>query len=170
VGSDFDELRARYRPSLLAFARKLCQGAPSADPEDLVQDTFMRFMEEGLYDQGGDAMGWLIKVLHRRFIDLVRSHDSHQKAETDPTITRWTLTNDDVPATYERITQERFDWAVNKLPENQRITILLKLEGHDHKEIARQLGISVPAVTQRLFNARQNLHQLLQPYVEEGIH
>jgi len=78
--------------------------------------------------------------------------------------------NDDVPATYERVAEERFDWAIRKLPSNQRVTFLLKAEGLDHKEIARRLGITAGAVAQRLFNARQTLNRLLQPYAEEGVH
>lgn len=90
------------------------------EPEDLVQETLMRFMDQtakGLFDNPGDnLMGWLIKVMTRHFYDLCRSATSRRNAETDPTITRWTFTSDDVPATYERITQEQFDRAVRSCP------------------------------------------------------
>ena len=174
MGSDFDELDARYRKRLLGHARMLSQGAPWLDLDDLVQETLVRYLEhvqKGLHDATrGDAMGWLLKVMKDRFIDLWRRETSQRKAEDDPTITRYTLTNDDVPATYERITPERFDWAIEKLPENQRLTLLLKAKGLENKEIAHRLGINPGAVAQRLFNARRTLHQILQPYTEEGIH
>jgi RNA polymerase sigma-70 factor, ECF subfamily len=172
VASKLDELHARYSEQLRPLARKLCQGMASAiDPNELVQEALLRFHER--FEALGDAEraeGWLVSVMTRYFYDQLRKVMSRQKAEDDPTITRWTFVQEDVPSTYERITPERFKWAIEKLPEQQRITYLLHCQGLGNQDIASKLGISVGAVGKRLFDARKNLRGLLQPYVEEGIH
>jgi RNA polymerase sigma-70 factor (ECF subfamily) len=93
-----------------------------------------------------------------------------KKAEDDPTITRWTLAQGGGSDTYERISRERFEWAIEKLPRQQRLTFLLRSQGLRNQEIARQLGVSPGTVAKRLFDARQNLGELLKPYLDEGTH
>jgi len=175
VASNFDEWHERYYGRLMPTAEKLCRGAVGIDPKDLVQETLLRFIEH--YDaapsepKDGPAEGWLIKVMTHHFYDLIRGAMGRKKAEGDPTITRWTLAQQGSSgATYERITEERFDWAIGKLPRQQRLTFLLRAEGLRNQEIALRLGISPGTVAKRLFDARQRLSELLKPYVDEGTH
>lgn len=174
VASKFEEWHEKCDTLLLPFAKRLCRGASGIEPQDLVQETFLRFIEHF-----GNALGelddaradsWLIRVMTNHFYDLLRGAMGRKKAEDDPAITRWTLAQEAEPDTYERITQERFDWAIEKLPRQQRLTFLLRAQGLDNKAIARELGISPNAVAVRLFYARQKLDALLKPYLDEGTH
>ncbi|MCY1074215.1 RNA polymerase sigma factor [Archangium lansingense] len=174
VASKFDEWHAKCDKLLLPIAKRLCRGAEGIDPQDLVQETFLRFIERfgsalGELDDAR-ADGWLIRVMNNHFYDLLRGSMGRKKAEDDPTITRWTLAQGADPDTYERIPQERFDWAVEKLPRQQRLTFLLRAQGLGNKEIARELGVTPNAVATRLFYARQRLDELLKPYLDEGTH
>jgi RNA polymerase sigma-70 factor (ECF subfamily) len=174
VASTFEEWHARYYGLLLPIAQRLCRGAVGIDPEDLVQETLLRFIEHfagalGAHDDA-PADGWLITVMNRHFYDLLRGAMGRKKAEDDPTITRWTLGQGAGSTTYERITQERFDWAIGKLPRLQRLTLLLRYQGLGNREIASKLGVPPGRVAKRLFDARQKLGELLKPYLDEGTH
>ncbi|RYZ41261.1 MAG: RNA polymerase sigma factor [Myxococcaceae bacterium] len=173
VASNFDEWHDRQHRMLLPIAEGLCRGSREIDPQDLVQETLMRFIETfagALEDRSQEPMdGWLISVMTRHFVDLKRGAMGRKKAEVDPTITRWTLAQGG-SSTYERITQERFDWAVNQLPLQQRLTFLLRAQGLRNQEIASRMGLKPGVVAKRLFDARQKLGTLLKPYVDEGTH
>lgn len=174
VASNFEEWHDRYYGLLSPIAEKLCRGAVGIDPKDLVQETLLRFIEH--FDGAMSARdeepvdGWLISVMSRYFYDLNRGAMGRKKAEDDPTITRWTLAQGAASSTYERVTQERFDWAIQKLPKLQRMTLLLRYGGLRNQQIASKLGVSSGTVAKRLFDARQTLGELLKPYVDEGTH
>ncbi|HZH14546.1 MAG TPA: sigma-70 family RNA polymerase sigma factor [Archangium sp.] len=174
VASNFEEWHDRYYGLLLPIAERLCRGAVGIDPKDLVQETLLRFIEhfEGALGarDAEPADGWLIAVMNRHFCDLIRGAMGRKKAEDDPTITRWTLGQEAATSTFERITQERFDWAIEKLPRQQRLTFLLRSQGLRNQQIASKLGVSSGTVAKRLFDARQKLGELLKPYVDEGTH
>ncbi len=174
VASKLDALHDRFYERLLPIARKLCKGAPGLDPKDLVQETLVRFLEhyEESQPEWGDTPpeAWLISVMTRCFVDQVRKSMSRKKAEDDPTITRYSLSQSEALPTYERITPERFARAVEQLPAKQRMTYLLRSQGLSNQEIALELGVSANVVGKRLSDARQRLRELLQPYVNEGIH
>lgn len=174
VASNFEEWHARYYGLLLPIAERLCRGAVGLEPQDLVQETLLRFIErfDGALNARDEepADGWLITVMNNHFFDLIRGAMGRKKAEDDPTITRWTLAQGAASSTYERIPQERFDWAIERLPRQQRLAFLLRSQGLGNREIASKLGVSPGTVAKRLFDARQKLGALLKPYVDEGTH
>ena len=65
------QLVERYQGRLISFARRRL--APGADPEDLVQETFMRFLR-GLKDFRGQASveTYLFMILRRQLIEVFR--------------------------------------------------------------------------------------------------
>jgi RNA polymerase sigma-70 factor, ECF subfamily len=174
VARDFEEWHEKHYQLLLPIAARLCKASREIDPRDLVQETLLRFVErfEGTLNGQGDEPvdGWLIAVMTRHFYDLQRGAMGRKRAENDPTITRWTLGQVDTPASYARITKERFDWAIGQLPLQQRLTFLLRSQGLRNQEIASQMGLKPGAVAKRLFDARQRLNALLKPYADEGTH
>jgi len=60
-------------------------------------------------------------------------------------------------------------WAVESLNERQRIAVLLnKFEGMSYQEIAETMGMSPQAIKSLLNRARNNLRDILQPYLTDG--
>ncbi|MBI5476728.1 MAG: sigma-70 family RNA polymerase sigma factor [Ignavibacteriales bacterium] len=58
--------------------------------------------------------------------------------------------------------------AINSLPENQRIVILLsRYEGLSYEEIAEITGTSISSVESRIFRGKQNLCKKLLPYLNQ---
>lgn len=173
VASNFEEWHQKCNELLLPRARILCKGAPWVDPRDLVQETFLRFIEgygSSLGELDGKAKGRLIRILVNHYCDLHRGTMGRKKAQDDPTLTRWTLAQNEEPSLYERISPERFDWAVDQLPTQQRLTLLLRSKRLGNKEIARQLGVTPSTVAKRVYDACRNLEKLLKPYLDEGKH
>jgi len=59
--------------------------------------------------------------------------------------------------------------SMDELSEKHRAIIVLReIEGLSYEEMAEVLGIRKGTVMSRLFHARQNLQELLRPYVSEG--
>ena len=55
---------------------------------------------------------------------------------------------------------QRFEKALNALPEGQRIAFMLnRVEGKKHQEIAEMLGISRKAVEKRIYTALDKLRE-----------
>ena len=55
---------------------------------------------------------------------------------------------------------QRFERALNNLPEGQRIAFMMnRVEGKKHQEIADILGISRKAVEKRIYTALDKLRQ-----------
>ncbi|MEQ8686764.1 MAG: sigma-70 family RNA polymerase sigma factor [Imperialibacter sp.] len=62
--------------------------------------------------------------------------------------------------------ESRLNQALSELPENQRVTLLLKrIEGKKHKEIAEMLGITEKAVEKRLYIAMSTLKEKLGDFL-----
>jgi RNA polymerase sigma-70 factor (ECF subfamily) len=59
--------------------------------------------------------------------------------------------------------------AVAQLSERQRLAVLLsKFEEMSYADIAETMGMSAQAVKSLLSRARENLRQMLTPYIDEG--
>src|SRR4051794_2722348 len=67
----WSQLVERYQGRLLAFARR--RAPKSADPEDLVQDTFLLFLRDlPAYRGQASVETYLFLILRRRIIELLR--------------------------------------------------------------------------------------------------
>lgn len=79
------EFDARYRPILLAFARKL--GLDDSDAADVAQDTIARFIDEyraGRYDRDrGRLRSWLLTIARTRIAMIYRKADTRREARGD---------------------------------------------------------------------------------------
>lgn len=59
--------------------------------------------------------------------------------------------------------------AIQGLNERQRMAVLLsKFEGMSYAEIAESMGLSVQAIKSLLSRARNNLKEVLEPYLDRG--
>ncbi|MCA9298870.1 MAG: sigma-70 family RNA polymerase sigma factor [Phycisphaerales bacterium] len=71
IWAEFDD---RYRPILLAFARKL--GCDEEDAHDVAQETLTQFVRDyrrGMYDRTkGRLSSWILGIAHHRALDVHR--------------------------------------------------------------------------------------------------
>ncbi|SDP27424.1 sigma-70 family RNA polymerase sigma factor [Phyllobacterium sp. OV277] len=140
--------------SLRRYARSLTRN--DADAEDLVQDTLLRAYERrGGFRHGKTLRGWLLSILHNRFIDVKRS--SATEARTLETAYFLNETSIDAPQEHSvRLGQIRE--AFFALPEEQRSALhLVAIEGLSYEEAAGTLNIPVGTLMSRISRARATL-------------
>jgi len=131
--------------------------------EDAVQEGFLtvwrnadRFMPER-----GKASTWLLTLVHRRAVDLVRRED---RRRTDPLPETTELTSGDSAAddAWLRFERERVQAAMRQLPDQQREALeLAYYGGFSQSELAERLGQPVGTIKSRMFTGLARLRELL---------
>jgi RNA polymerase sigma-70 factor (ECF subfamily) len=153
LATDAEAFEALYRqqaPRIFALASRI---AGSRDQgEDLLQEIFLQAYRKMGSFKGEAAIGtWLYRLAINHCLDYVRSRDARMGRLTD------TL---DVAAC--PTTRLALDRAIAQLPDGCRaIFVLHDIEGFDHKEIARMMGIAEGTSKSQVFKARMKLRALL---------
>jgi len=131
--------------------------------EDAVQEAFLaawrsadRFMPER-----GKASTWILTLVHRRAVDLVRRED-RRRAEPlgdDREASPAGSAEDDAWLRFER---ERVQAALRQLPDQQREALeLAYYGGFTQSELAERLGQPVGTIKSRMFTGLARLRELL---------
>jgi RNA polymerase sigma-70 factor (ECF subfamily) len=137
AGSAFLERTfAEQRAPLVRYATRLLGDRERA--EDVVQDTFVRFMAQPVDAINGHAVEWLFTVCRNRALDVMRK-EGRMKRFADGQVERVTapeprpgrsLEEEETHATLLRL--------IDRLPPSQQEVIRLKFQnGFSYQEIAR---------------------------------
>ncbi len=139
----FTELVRRHSAMVFSACMRVLGNESAA--EELTQDCFVALMNKSTPIAPSIA-GWLHTVATRRAIDRLRT-DTRRNAREDSYAAQATQISepnwDDVSA--------QIDQAISELAEDLRLPVVLRfLDGRSHKEIAKELGISLSTVKRRL--------------------
>jgi RNA polymerase sigma factor (sigma-70 family) len=151
----FGTIHDRYRQRLFAYTRQMLGGSRS-DAEDVLQDVFLRAYGALRNDDRPVTLrAWLYRVAHNRCID-------HLRRPLPPAAEIYELsrtpTHDPQAETVRREDLRRLVQDVQRLPEQQRSTLLMReLDGLSYAELADALDTSVPAIKSLLVRARIGL-------------
>lgn len=145
---DFDR---RYRPILIAFARRL--GLPAEDAADAAQDTLARFVRafrDGKYDRDrGRLRSWIIGIARHCIYDI------HQHRATDPKRGMSAISELPDESTLdamwnEECEQEILRQGISELRQQTRteegtirVFEMLAFDGRKPADVAQELSISV---------------------------
>jgi RNA polymerase sigma-70 factor (ECF subfamily) len=150
----FAELFARHGKKVFLS----CQAffADSAAAEDATQETFLRVYQRIHSFQGGNFLGWLMRIAKNVCIDEWRKRRAQAGiVETDLT---------GVPARERLDTSSELRLALEQLwkemsflPPPQRRCLEMKIEGYSYEETAARTGLSIEAVKSHLQNGRRML-------------
>jgi RNA polymerase sigma-70 factor (ECF subfamily) len=153
--SHFNELLEREIPRLRRYAHALMRNATDAD--DLVQETLLRALSKShLWQEGSDLRAWLFTIMHNSRVNDVRRAVRTGISASEDELGRIGVSG----GQHERISLGEVQAAIDRLPEEQRATILLVgLEGLDYEEAAAVLGIPLGTVRSRLSRARAQLRE-----------
>jgi RNA polymerase sigma-70 factor (ECF subfamily) len=175
----FTELAMEYMPSLYTAALRMTRSP--ADAEDLVQDTYLKaYRAFETFQEGTNLKAWLYRILTNTYINSDRA----KKRRPDETEL------DEVEDLYlyrriggleaalagrsaedellERFTDTEVKEAIESLPENFRLAVLLAdVEGFAYKEIAEILDIPIGTVMSRLHRGRKALQKRLYEFAVE---
>lgn len=159
------EFRKLYDTVFPVLFRVSCHITRSAEAaEDMCQGAFFRLFEKDMvFPNPDEAKYWLIRVVKNASINYAkrkeRERRAYQKAFRE--INQDTETGEE--ALLKKETMEEIREALEKLPDNWRVVLILKEYGAlNYKEIGRALGISEGNVKIRAFRARERLSVFLK--------
>jgi RNA polymerase sigma factor (sigma-70 family) len=145
-----EECQSRFGPLLLAYARRY------VDAEDVVQRVMIEaWRGRGRYDPSRPLEAWLLAIVRRRAIDLLRT----QKTAVVGFDAIRELSGED-----GRETADRFAWAfdvrqaLDTLPEVQREALVLSyFGGLSQAEVATRVGAPLGTIKTRMARGMQRL-------------
>lgn len=165
TASHFDTMIISEIQALKNYALSLTHNSESAN--DLVQETLLKaYRYKSRFEEGSNLRGWLYTILKNIFINDFR-RTKKRNTFLDPTDNSYFL---DIPVQKtENVTELKFISkdlynAVDKLPDELRVTFNLNAEGFKYSEIAEVLGIPLGTVKTRIFVARRMLRMSLSSY------
>ena len=133
---------------------------------DLVQETFLRFMEKSDGTRINSAISYLYRIAANLAMDHLRREKRHQTKRMVPEQLAYAVANtpqpDKVTDTREKI--ERLRSAVQELPAlTRQVLVLCRLQFLTYAEVATKLGISESSVQKHLTKALQHIKQNVNP-------
>ena len=157
----FRRLYTTVFPILFRVACRITGNDEAA--EDLCQEAFFRYHEKEMsFPNPEEAKYWLIRVVKNSALNYAkrkeRERRAYQRAFREDNRTGQSGEGDFL----KKETRQEVTEALEQLPENLRIVLLLKEYGElNYKEIGRALGISEGNVKVRVFRARERLAAIL---------
>jgi RNA polymerase sigma-70 factor (ECF subfamily) len=156
----FDQLYARHRGPLFRYFNRQVNDAATAN--DLYQGAWEKIIRaRQKYRPSAPFKVWLYTIAHNHLVDHYRRMQPVDSAQTDTLV-------DHRPGPVQGVIDieknEQLQAGINALPEEQKHTLLLKLEtGLRMEEIARVTGVSRETVKSRL---RYAVYKLKRSLVE----
>lgn len=162
----FNTLVFRYKNRLYTLAVRLL--GDQSEAEDITQETFLRAYEK-IEEFRGEALfsTWLYRICYNQCLNcLARRKNDRGKdiaAESHP---------DSAPAVPDQLLaterQEQVRWAITQLKQELReVIVLYHTASLSYEEIADLLRLPVGTVRSRLHRGREQLKELLRPYLKD---
>jgi RNA polymerase sigma factor (sigma-70 family) len=154
------ELYDRFGRIAFGLARRILRDDALA--EDAVQDGFLAAWRSAarFVPERAKASTWLLTLVHRRAVDLVRREERRRAEPLDDAPVAPTASTDDV--VWLRLERERVQGALRALPDQQREAIeLAYYGGFTQSELAERLGLPIGTIKSRMFTGLGRLRELL---------
>lgn len=166
----FERLYRMYSSKLYNVAYRMAGNA--ADADELLQEIFLHVYRRIETFRGESSIGtWLYRLATNQCLDFVRSKLGRQQHATD-SLEELEMFEPASPGSWrpdaalDRLDLER---AIAHLPPSYRAAFVLHdIEGFDHGEVSRQLGIAEGTSKSLLYKARVRLRRILRG--EDGPH
>ena len=162
VDADLDgEFEVRLRESsTLAFRVAYAVLRHREDAEDVAQEAFAKAYRNFRQLRDRERFrAWLVRMtwrlaLDRRRSDRRRTSREFARADVAPTVSQTGASHERAYSLWE---------AIDALPEKLRLVVVLSgIEGHNHVEVARLLGVAVGTVKSRMNAAHRRIRERLQ--------
>ncbi|MGH7859145.1 MAG: RNA polymerase sigma factor [Candidatus Binatia bacterium] len=157
---EFLELTLPHLDVVWSIARRLAR--PPHEPEDLVQETYLKAFASFDRKRAGDTRAWLVAIC----LNTARSHARRVRRRP----TEVPLTEGDVPSQENvseqalgAVEREALEDALAALPDPQRIAILLMdVAGMSARQTGEVVGAPRGTILARVHRGRRKLVQLLE--------
>ena len=134
----------------------------SALAEDAVQEAFLALWRgaDRFVPERGSASSWLLTLVHRRAVDVVR-REERRRADPLPELETTGSSGADDDAML-RLERERVVGALRQLPDSQREALeLAYYAGFSQSELAERLGVPLGTIKSRMNAGLARLRDLL---------
>jgi len=159
----FEELYVRHNRRVYSLCLRMTGN--TAEAEDLTQESFIQlFRKIGSFRGDSAFTTWL----HRLTVNQVLMHFRKKNVRVEKTTDEGEMPVQVVRGTEDPtrmpvVDRIALDRAVAQLPPGYRMVFVLHdVEGHEHEEIARMLGVAVGTSKSQLHKARMKLRGLLR--------
>jgi len=140
--------------------------------EDAVQEAFLAVWRSaaGFRAERAKASTWILTLVHRRAVDLVRREERRRTEPLDEETSRL----QDAPeptdeAVWLRFERERVQAALKQLPDVQREALeLAYYGGFSQSQLAERLGVPLGTIKSRMFAGLARLREILDESSKEG--
>lgn len=174
----FAALVDKYKQAILNLAYRMLRD--STEAEDLAQNVFVQVYKSAhRYEASSKFSTWLFTIARNLCLNEIRRRsrhpaDSFDAAHPDRDGQPMQQVEDKkIFSPPERLLQgeleEKIGEALQELPENQRIAVLLcRQDELSYEDIARVLNCSLSATKSLIHRGRETLKQKLKPYLRTG--
>jgi RNA polymerase sigma-70 factor (ECF subfamily) len=176
----FEELMLRYQSRVVNLLEH--QVGRRGQAEDLAQDVFLRvYRSRKSYVPGAKFSTWLFTIVNNVASNAQRSRSRRKEVNLDsrdsgplgaqPLAELAQAASGQMPTRQIDKAEMRdiVRLAVETLSDRQRMAVLLnKFEGLGYAEIGQTMDLSPEAVKSLLSRARDNLRQVIEPYLQRG--
>ena len=159
----FEQLYQRHNRRVYSLCLRMTQN--QAEAEDLAQEAFIQlFRKIGSFRGDSAFTTWLHRLTVNQCLmhfrkKSVKLEKTTEEGDTPTQVVRGTENPNSMPIV-DRIA---LDSALNQLPPGYRAVFLLHdVEGHEHEEIAKILGVAVGTSKSQLHKARMKLRRILK--------
>jgi RNA polymerase sigma-70 factor (ECF subfamily) len=155
--SAFEDLYRQHSTRLYSLAYRMVGHAE--DAEDLLQEIFLTAFRKLDTFKGASALGtWLYRLAMNVCLDRLRSKAAKQSSMTDALDETVGYPGASLP----QVTRLDLERAIASLPEGSRAAFLLHdVEGFDHMEVGRILGIAEGTSKSQVHKARLRIREYL---------
>lgn len=148
------------------------------DADDIAQEVFIQVFESiSHFREEAQISTWVYRIAVNKSLDFIRSKNRKKrfaqltsifKSGEDEQIIEIPSHETPDKDLDDKERKEVLDFALNKLPENQKTAIVLsKYEGFSNAEISKIMDLSLSAVEALIHRAKKNLHKELYNYFEK---
>jgi RNA polymerase sigma-70 factor (family 1) len=166
----FEQLVERHQRLVVGTVSRMLGN--NSEAEDIAQQVFVRVWKSAnRYVPRAKFTTWLLKITRNLVFNELRRRSRHAQVPLQTELEEERPIRDErgvAPdaSLLERELQEAIDAAIARLPETQRMAVILRrYEELSYEEIAETLEQSVSAVKSLLFRARTELRESLQRYL-----
>jgi RNA polymerase sigma factor (sigma-70 family) len=159
------ELYDRFGAVAYGLALRIVRDTALA--EDVVQEAFLTIWRSAarFVAERGKARTWILTLVHRRAVDLVRREQFRRAEPLQDESERGGRTAED--EAWLRLERARVQEALKRLSDQQREAIeLAYYGGYSQSELAERLGQPIGTIKSRMFSGLARLRELLDEGVE----
>ena len=169
---DEDALAELYdRVGRIAYGLALRVLRDERHAEDAVQEAFLQVWRSAatFRAERAKASTWILTLVHRRAVDLVRREERRQADPLDRRLGGGVAPEETDEAAWLRFERERVQAALKQLPDVQREALELSYYGgFSQSELADRLGVPLGTIKSRMFAGLARLRELLDDSTQEG--